>query len=295
VPDLLSEIRSLVSHEAPDLPTAISDYVRAYRLYAQLPRPTSHGGNILLAAARGELSLDDVLARIGHHAPAWDVATPTYAEAPELVRAAIARLRAVRADLPPAPPPSDAELDDDVFALAQWHVRRALLASTRALGLPDADAGWLAPDDLPTLDVERARAKAAAARAAAERARAWAMPVAVRDGAPLPEEDGEDLRGVGSGGAASGIVHRIADLGRAALVPPGTIAVVATVTPALALCLAGARGIVAGHGGVLDHGAAVARELGIPCVVGCLAAWRTLRDGDVVEIAGDEIRRLRTA
>ena len=56
--------------------------IYANQLAPQIVR-SAHAGNTLLAAARGDLSLDDVLARIGHHAPAWDVAVPTYAEQPE--------------------------------------------------------------------------------------------------------------------------------------------------------------------------------------------------------------------
>ncbi|HVY45382.1 MAG TPA: PEP-utilizing enzyme, partial [Minicystis sp.] len=124
--------------------------------------------------------------------------------------------------------------------------------------------------------------------------RGFAMPLAFRDGAPLPDPPaGAVFAGAGAGGAATGIVHRIADLGQAALVPPGSVAVVAAVTPALALLLGGARAIVSGHGGILDHGAAIARELGIPCVVGCLQAFRALRDGELVEVDGDAGRVVR--
>ncbi|MCA9677852.1 MAG: hypothetical protein KC464_22705, partial [Myxococcales bacterium] len=73
------------------------------------------------------------------------------------------------------------------------------------------------------------------------------------------------------------------------------IAVVATVTPALALLLAGARALVVGHGGALDHGAAVARELGIPSVIGCPEAWAALRDGELVEVDGATARVSRCA
>jgi rifampicin phosphotransferase len=112
----------------------------------------------------------------------------------------------------------------------------------------------------------------------------------VIDGAPREPEaspGGDEHRGTGSGPTVTGVVHRIDDLARAARVPPGAIALVPTVTPALALVLAGARAIVSAHGGILDHGAAIARELGVACVVGCASAWDALSDGDLVEVSGD--------
>jgi pyruvate,water dikinase len=38
---------------------------------------------------------------------------------------------------------------------------------------------------------------------------------------------------------------------------------------------------------LLDHGAAMARELGIPCVVGCRGVVEAVADGDWLEVSGD--------
>jgi pyruvate,water dikinase len=46
----------------------------------------------------------------------------------------------------------------------------------------------------------------------------------------------------------------------------------------------GCAAIVSETGGLLDHGAAMARELGIPCVVGCRDAWSRLADGMIVTV-----------
>jgi pyruvate,water dikinase len=70
-------------------------------------------------------------------------------------------------------------------------------------------------------------------------------------------------------------------------VAAGSIAVVRAVTPALALALDEAAAIIAEHGGILDHGAALARELGIPCVTGCTGAWDALAEGAMVAVDGD--------
>lgn len=53
-------------------------------------------------------------------------------------------------------------------------------------------------------------------------------------------------------------------------------------TPLIAL----SKGLIIEHGGVLSHASIVARELGIPAVIGAEAALSMLRDGAVVEIDG---------
>jgi pyruvate,water dikinase len=45
-----------------------------------------------------------------------------------------------------------------------------------------------------------------------------------------------------------------------------------------------AAGVVLEAGGVLSHGAIVARELGIPALVGVADATRSIRDGDDVDL-----------
>ena len=55
-----------------------------------------------------------------------------------------------------------------------------------------------------------------------------------------------------------------------------------------------ARAIVTDVGGALSHAAVVAREFGVPAVVGCSIALDTLRDGELVEVNGDRgtVRRI---
>jgi len=73
----------------------------------------------------------------------------------------------------------------------------------------------------------------------------------------------------------------------------GAVVVTAAVTPALALLIEGAVAIVSEHGSLLDHGAAMARELGIPCVVGCVGVLDAVADGDWLEVDGDRGRVAR--
>ena len=254
---------------------------------------------MLVDMALGVIDEHTLTERLGVMAPAWDVHVPTFAERPALVREAIERARLVT---PPsqAPPMAIeravehelaiariaadlAERDDLWFARAQWLVRRALLARARAVGLLEADIFWL-PLDAPLDDLDDARRRAAGARAAAERAARWAMPITV-NGPPPVERTA--LHGVGTGARVTGRVVRFASLASAITVGHGDVIVVRAVTPALAVLVVGCAALVSETGGLLDHGAALARELGIPCVVGCHDAWSELSDGMLVTVHGD--------
>ncbi len=289
------------------LAEALERYVAFYRIWANElaplvsaekrehvamgARPSSVEAT-LFAAARGEVSEDVAMARLGVLAPAWDVAVPTFAETPALVRDAIARARLVAAlESPaasnPAAPIADlAERDDFWFAQAQWLVRRALRETVSAMGIDPDDAAWLPLDDLAeghVLDPTQARRRAAAARAANTRAAAWEMPIEVPE---VEAKAREALRGYGSGGSITGRVVRFASLAGAIAVGPRDVIVTRAVTPALAVLVVGCGALVSETGGPLDHGAALARELGIPCVVGCEGAFSALTDGMLVTVDG---------
>ena len=45
-----------------------------------------------------------------------------------------------------------------------------------------------------------------------------------------------------------------------------------------------AAAIVTDEGGITCHAAIVARELGIPCIIGTKVATKTLKDGEMVEV-----------
>ena len=49
-----------------------------------------------------------------------------------------------------------------------------------------------------------------------------------------------------------------------------------------------AGGLVLERGGLLSHGAIVAREFGIPAVVGVEGAFSSIADGAPLEVDGDE-------
>jgi rifampicin phosphotransferase len=68
---------------------------------------------------------------------------------------------------------------------------------------------------------------------------------------------------------------------------PGTILVCPTTTPAWTPLFSQARGLVTDVGGVLAHGSIVAREYGIPAVLGTGIATTRIRSGQTVRVDGD--------
>lgn len=68
---------------------------------------------------------------------------------------------------------------------------------------------------------------------------------------------------------------------------PGTILVCPTTTPAWTPLFAQARGLVTDIGGVLAHGSIVAREYGIPAVMGTGSATERIVSGQLVTVDGD--------
>ncbi|HEV7557714.1 MAG TPA: PEP-utilizing enzyme, partial [Kofleriaceae bacterium] len=202
------------------------------------------------------------------------------------LRDAIARAKLLPVGAPASQAPDDlGERDDLWFARAQLVVRRALLARAAERGLPDDDIFWLPLDD-PDDDVVSARRRASAARNVAMLAGRWQMPVII-DGSRSGVTARVPLHGLGIGPRVSGRVVRIDMRGTLPAVGRGDIVVCNAVTPALAVVVIGCAAIVCETGGLLDHGAALARELGITCVVDCHDAWSRLIDGMIVIVDGD--------
>ena len=69
-------------------------------------------------------------------------------------------------------------------------------------------------------------------------------------------------------------------------VRPGDVMVSPVTTPAWTMLYSLVGAVVTDHGGVLSHAAIVAREHGIPAVIGALGATTTLRDGQIVIVDG---------
>jgi phosphohistidine swiveling domain-containing protein len=68
---------------------------------------------------------------------------------------------------------------------------------------------------------------------------------------------------------------------------PGTVLVCPTTTPAWTPLFSQARGLVTDVGGILAHGSIVAREYGIPAVLGTGIATTRIRSGQTIRVDGD--------
>jgi pyruvate,water dikinase len=71
------------------------------------------------------------------------------------------------------------------------------------------------------------------------------------------------------------------------LVQPGDIVVCPWTDPSWAPTMLISSAFVIDTGGVLSHGAIIARELGVPCVIGTVEATKRLRTGDQIRVDGD--------
>jgi len=153
--------------------------------------------------------------------------------------------------------------EDDVFFLSAAALRAALLGSAPS---PAATRRrrrrWEAESALPApreVDLESLEA--------------------------APPGEGE-LRGLGvSAGVGLGAA-RVIQPGEVARLEPGEVLVAPVLDAALGPLLASAAGAVAEMGGLLSHGAVVARELGVPCVVDVRDATRRIRTGERILVDG---------
>lgn len=100
--------------------------------------------------------------------------------------------------------------------------------------------------------------------------------------------EGEPLQGTGAcGGRISATAAVLADATEVGLMREGDIVVTRQTDPGWACVFFLARGLVVERGGMLSHGAIIAREFGIPAVVGVRAATTRIRSGDRLILDGD--------
>jgi rifampicin phosphotransferase len=105
--------------------------------------------------------------------------------------------------------------------------------------------------------------------------------------APKPQTEERNVRGVGvSPGVYVGtarVIHTTEEFGR---IERGDVLVTNSTTTAFNIVLPLVGGIVTDRGGLLSHAAIVAREYGIPAVVGCSDATAVVSAGDRVRVDG---------
>ena len=212
--------------------------------------------------------------------------------------------------------------DDNGPLTAEWPmglVRRAFLESGRRLAacgrLHDAGhvfeldtpevAAALLGRPAPSADEAAARAVLRVRQAAAEAPPVLGPAVPPPDTTAFPpamrrtmeivlvavanlerDPDQDDLRGLGIGSSVHRGVARVALDPDAVLdvMQPGDVLVAPWTAPTYNAVLAIAGGIVVQEGGLLCHAAVMARELGIPAVIGCQRAMTLIGDGDLVDV-----------
>jgi len=251
---LLTQLDALRSMSVDDAPMALArrrDGVRAASLAALL--------DALPASRRPSARL--VLRLAARYVPLREVGKATFLQCIDVGRAAARRLGDLLA--------ADGTLarSDDVQLLTVAELTGGLPADVRALvderveqrrvhlgrRLPDSWVGE--PEPLP-VDVDA---------------------VAV---------DGDHLAGLGvSPGVYEGVARVVRDPGDASL-EPGEVLVCETTDPSWASLMFIAGALVIDIGGAVSHGAIVARELGVPCVVGLHHATGWLATGDLVRVDG---------
>lgn len=173
-------------------------------------------------------------------------------------------------------------------------IRRALVELDRRFGL-NGGIWFLAPTDLPDLLAGKdLTPKISAARKLRQTQLSLEVPpVLFSDdlgaiGRPLPELPGGDkLEGVAlSAGVAEGPALVLTE---PAAAPPGEggyVLVCPSTDPAWVPLFVRAKALVMETGGVLSHGAIVAREFGLPAVAGLPGVTQRLKTGQVVRVDG---------
>jgi rifampicin phosphotransferase len=271
---------------------------------------------------RGDIDLQYFLADFGHRAgSSWELFSPRWRESPDTV-AVLADAAAQHAD--PARLAADQARRATAAAgtLSGWIGRlvkrtqtylllrenqrfsfdRLLLAWGDQLKqiekLSGVEVRFLLKDELEGMASGRISAAALAPRIG-ERKVAWAAecqrraagdePPNFLAGAEAIEEGGIGVRlqGVGtSPGVVTGTVRVLRSLADGERLQTGEILVARATDPGWTPLFLKAGGVIMEIGGMLSHGAVVAREYGLPAVVNIAGATNRLEDGQVVTIDG---------
>ena len=171
---------------------------------------------------------------------------------------------------------------EDIFWLEAEEVRQGVAALER--GEPAADM---------TADVARRQARHEALKRVTPppmlppRKRYMGFDMAEFTPASAESQIGSTLRGIGaSAGRVTAPACVLAGPEDFGLMRPGGVLVAAITTPAWTPLFAMAAAVVTDIGGPLSHGSIVAREYGIPAVMGTGVATRRIRSGQVVTVDG---------
>ncbi len=169
--------------------------------------------------------------------------------------------------------------DSEVLELADCAVKIEAHYSARAGRVMPMDMEWAKDGTDGKLYIVQARPETVASRKSADLLEEYEL-----------EKKGEVLakgRAVG-GKVASGRARVITNVSELDQFLPGEVLVADTTTPDWGTVMKRASAVVTNRGGRTCHAAIVARELGIPAVVGCDNATETVKTGKEVTIACSE-------
>jgi pyruvate,water dikinase len=111
----------------------------------------------------------------------------------------------------------------------------------------------------------------------------WAFPVPELN----EQRDTDRLHGMGvNSGRVTAVARVLRGIEEAERLSPGEILVTRTTTPAWTPLFTKAAGLVTDLGGPLSHGSIVAREYGIPAVMGTGSATQRIADGQTITVDG---------
>lgn len=135
--------------------------------------------------------------------------------------------------------------------------------------------------------LERALAEKARRSGAGIRPGAGAVPATEEDAPAPPPARARQMRGQSaSGGIARGRARVIRSRADLLTVSEGEIIVCDAIDPGMTFIIPLAAGIVERRGGMLVHGAIIAREYGLPCVTGIPRATEVIKNGDELTVDG---------
>ncbi len=169
--------------------------------------------------------------------------------------------------------------DEEVLQLADWAVRIEKHYSSKAGRPMPMDMEWAKDGIEEKLYMVQARPETVASRHALNLLEEYFL-----------DEKGETLvtgRAVG-GKVASGRARVITNVAQLGEFVPGEVLVADTTTPDWGTVMKLASAVVTNRGGRTCHAAIVARELGIPAVVGCENATEAIQDGSEVTVCCSE-------
>ena len=116
-------------------------------------------------------------------------------------------------------------------------------------------------------------------------------PMWIGQAVPAPaagrDETASELGGVAaSAGTATGVARVIENAADCHELEPGEILVCKTTDPSWASVFPLVSALVIDIGGMISHGAIIAREMGIPCVINTRSGTTTIRTGDLLWVDG---------